>query len=67
MNRKVTQAQSARASGLFDLASSRIDQRLGKRVFDASTVRALNADESASLVQSFSDGDCENELTPVRP
>ena len=68
MSRKLTAAQHRRAERLFELAATRVDQSLGKRVKDASTVRALHAEERAWFTQSFNDGDCEYtlELTAVR-
>lgn len=69
MSRKLTAAQHKRVERLFQLAATRVDQSLGKRVNDVSPVRALEAEERAWYAQSFSDGDCEYtlELTAVRP
>ena len=69
MSRKLTASQHRRAERLFALAAARVDQSLGNRVKDVSTVRSLQAEERAWLAQSFNDGDCEYtlELTAVRP
>jgi hypothetical protein len=69
MGRKLTAAQHRRAARLFELAATRVDQSLGKRVKDVSALRTLKAEERARYEQSFNDGDCEYtlELTAVRP
>ena len=69
MSRKLTASQHRRAERLFALAAARVEQSLGKRVLDISTIPSLNAEERAWSSQSFNDGDCENtiELTAVRP
>jgi predicted ATPase len=69
VNRRLTAAQHKRAERLFALAAARVEQSLGNRVKDVSTVRSLDAEERAWFAQSFNDGDCEYtlELTAVRP
>lgn len=68
MNGKLTRPQRKRAKRLLDLAATRVDQSLGRRVRDASTVRLLDAEEPVWFAQSLGDGDCEYtlELTAVR-
>lgn len=68
MNRKLNQPQRKRATRLFDLGAARVEQSLGRRVLDASSVRSLDAQERVWLAQSFNDGECEYtlELTTVR-
>lgn len=68
MNRKLTQPQRKRATRLVDLAAARVEQSLGRRVLDTSSVRSLDAQERVRLARSFNDGDCEYtlELTAVR-
>ena len=58
MNGKLTRPQRKRAKRLFDLAATRVDQSLGRRVRDASTVRSLDAEEPVWFTQSLGDGDC---------
>ena len=69
MSRRLTAAQRRRAERLFGLATARVEQSLGKRVHDVSTVRTLDAEERACFAQSFNDGDCDYtiELTAARP
>jgi len=68
VSRKLTAAQHKRAARLFELAATRVDQSLGKRGRDVSTVRTLEAEERGWYAQSFNDGDCEDtlELTAVQ-
>lgn len=58
MNGKLTRPQRKRAKRLLDLAATRVDQSLGRRVLDASTVRSLDAEEPVWFTQSLGDGDC---------
>ena len=69
MGRKLTAAQGRRAERRFELAATRVDRSLGKRVKDARPASGLQAEERAWFRESFSDGNREYtlELTAVRP
>jgi len=54
---KLTRPQRKRAKRLFELAPTRVDQSLGRRVRDASTVRSLDAEEPVWFTRSLGDGD----------